>query len=189
TQGKYPDLKSMVHSNRYYDKDRKTAKNLGAKIFAPKPLNIEHLVLFLDDKEAGFTEIERITKPGVNAQKTILVANDEEIVRSYFEITLSPLKKDGYEVQTFKSGEDLLNRLKELKSCLMIFTDEDMGDGMFGTDLLKEITSLNIPCRKFMVSGMPGDAFIGKAKSLGAEAVFTPTSVTLELVKGLLSSL
>jgi len=47
---KYPSLKCMVHSNRCIEEDRDRSFGLGALAFVPKPLNLEHLVMFLADK-------------------------------------------------------------------------------------------------------------------------------------------
>jgi len=45
----YPNIVCMVHSNRHLEENKIKANELGAKAFVPKPLNIEHLVLFLSD--------------------------------------------------------------------------------------------------------------------------------------------
>jgi CheY-like chemotaxis protein len=46
---KHPQILCMVHSNRHLEKDRIRAKKLGVKAYVPKPLSIEHLVLFLSE--------------------------------------------------------------------------------------------------------------------------------------------
>jgi DNA-binding NarL/FixJ family response regulator len=55
-QNKYSNLKCMVHSNRHLDKDREKAKSMGAKMFVSKPLDIEHLAMFLAGKEPSGNE-------------------------------------------------------------------------------------------------------------------------------------
>jgi len=46
-QKEYTHLKCMVHSNRCIEEDKEKASMLGALAFVPKPLNLEHLVMFL----------------------------------------------------------------------------------------------------------------------------------------------
>jgi len=48
---KYPKLLCMIHSNRQLPEDKKKAKATGVKMFVPKPLSIEHLAIFLANKQ------------------------------------------------------------------------------------------------------------------------------------------
>ena len=44
---KHPEVSCMVHTNRHLAEDNIKAKELGVKAYVPKPLSIDHLVLFL----------------------------------------------------------------------------------------------------------------------------------------------
>ena len=50
-KAKYPKVLCMVHSNRHLKEDNIRARELGIKIYVPKPLNIEQLVCFLSGEQ------------------------------------------------------------------------------------------------------------------------------------------
>jgi DNA-binding NtrC family response regulator len=70
---------------------------------------------------------------------TILVADDNKRIRDINKIILG--RK--YNVITAESGERALHKFKANHNIKLIFSDYDMGQGMNGIDLIKEVKSIN----------------------------------------------
>lgn len=172
---KYPELKCMVHSNRCIKEDIERTMELGAKEYVPKPLNLEHLVMFLSDKDIKAEE-----KPRSNFQKVILYADDEELMRIGMRSLIRSTGANS-EFHSFSTGEDLFEQLKLLGKCDIIITDQNMGKGMSGLELVQHIRRSNTPCKVYVVSNEPKATFEKLALEAGANGYFNAPIDKFEL--------
>jgi signal transduction histidine kinase/CheY-like chemotaxis protein len=82
--------------------------------------------------------------------ETILVVEDNEMVRSYVE---SELKALGYRVIVTRSAPAALDVLRGPEPIHLLFTDVVMPGGMFGTELAKEAAGLRPGLKILLTSG------------------------------------
>ncbi len=93
--------------------------------------------------------------------ETILVVEDDDMVRSYVE---SELKALGYSVVVTRNGPAALAILRGPEKIDLLFTDVVMPGGMFGTELAKEAARLRPNLKIVLTSGYsehPVDAIDG----------------------------
>ncbi|MBF0441833.1 MAG: response regulator [Oligoflexales bacterium] len=174
-QGK--GFKSVVHTNRCMEEDRKLARELGASGFVSKPLVIQYLLRFLLEESLFDNSAENTPK---QKGRVILYADDDEIPRFVLEQIIN--RMEGYTIHVFSNGEDLLAKLKELGGCDLVLTDQNMGAGMSGTELTQTIRAQGFKCRIFLVTNMIN--FEDDAKQAGADGCFEPP-LSVELIERL----
>ena len=110
---------------------------------------------------------------------TILVAEDDAVLRRYLEVTL---KGHGYNVQTAEDGEEVLSCFRSNTSVTAILLDIQMPrkDGM---EVLREIRSLNDAVPVIMVSGSCTPLNVVDAMREGATDFIGKPIVPEELLK------
>ena len=98
--------------------------------------------------------------------ETILVVEDDDMVRSYVE---SELKALGYRVIVTRNGPAALAILRGPEKIHLLFTDVVMPGGMFGTELAKEAARLRPGMKILLTSGHtehPVDAIDGGGRTV-----------------------
>jgi signal transduction histidine kinase/CheY-like chemotaxis protein len=98
--------------------------------------------------------------------ETILVVEDDEMVRGYVE---GELKALGYRVVTTPSAPAALEILRGPEKIQLLFTDVVMPGGMFGTELAKEAARLRPDLKILLTSGYtehPVDAIDGGGREV-----------------------
>jgi signal transduction histidine kinase/CheY-like chemotaxis protein len=104
------------------------------------------------------------TKP--SGSETILVVEDDDMVRSYVE---GELKTLGYRVIATSSAPAALATLRGPEKIHLLFTDVVMPGGMFGTELAKEAARLRPDLKILLTSGHtehPVDAIDGGGRAV-----------------------
>lgn len=97
------------------------------------------------------------------ANPKILVVDDEESIREFFEIML---KREGYEVMTAQNGRVALDLLKT-KNADLIITDIQMPE-MSGMELLAQVKEIDIDIPIIMVTAFGSTDTAVEAMKLGA---------------------
>ena len=98
--------------------------------------------------------------------ETILMVEDDDMVRSYVE---SELKALGYRVIVTRNGPAALAILRGPEKIHLLFTDIVMPGGMFGTELAKEAARLRPDVKILLTSGHtehPVDAIDGGGRTV-----------------------
>ena len=101
--------------------------------------------------------------------ETILVVEDNDLVRAYVE---KELKELGYRVITTRNGPEALAILRQPREIDRLFTDVVMPGGMFGPELAKEASRLRPELKVLFTSGytehpvQPLDGLDGDARIL-----------------------
>ena len=111
--------------------------------------------------------VDRIATPA--GTETILVVEDDDMVRSYVE---KELKELGYRVIAARNGPEALEILREPGEIDLLFTDVVMPGGMFGPELAKQAAQLRPGLKVLFTSGytedpvQPLDGLDGEARIL-----------------------
>jgi CheY-like chemotaxis protein len=95
---------------------------------------------------------ERITTP--DGSETILVVEDDDMVRAYVE---NELKALGYNVITRSNGPSALELLRQPGNIDLLFTDVVMPGGMFGPELARQATGFRPGLKVLFTSGYTQD--------------------------------
>jgi len=98
--------------------------------------------------------------------ETILMVEDDDMVRSYVE---SELKALGYRVIVTRNGPAALAILRGPEKIHLLFTDVVMPGGMFGTELAKEAARLRPDMKILLTSGHtehPVDGIDGRGRTV-----------------------
>jgi len=193
----HPTLKCMVHSNRCIEEDKQKAYNLGALSFVPKPLSLEHLVMFLSShamsichsREDGNLESPKTLDPCLRRddkgsrdreQMDCHVANaprnDEKQKKKILLvnddegilISYKMLLKKIADITTAKSVKE--GNESFIKSEFdVIISDINLGDSEpSGYDFLKDVRQANKQIPFYMMSGYSAEDEEPKAIKLGA---------------------
>ncbi|MCP3403015.1 ATP-binding protein [Bradyrhizobium sp. CCGB20] len=85
-----------------------------------------------------------------DGSETILVVEDDDMVRAYVE---SELKTLGYRVITASNGREALELLRRPGDIDLLFTDVVMPGGMFGPELARQATGLRPGLKVLFTSG------------------------------------
>jgi signal transduction histidine kinase/CheY-like chemotaxis protein len=91
---------------------------------------------------------DRIATPA--GAETILVVEDNELVRTYVE---KELKELGYRVIATRNGPEALAILRQPREIDLLFTDVVMPGGMFGPELAKQASRLRPELKVLFTSG------------------------------------
>jgi CheY-like chemotaxis protein len=94
------------------------------------------------------TPAERIAAP--DGSETILVVEDDDMVRAYVE---SELRTLGYRVIATSNGPAALDVLRQPGDIHLLFTDVVMPGGMFGPELARQATVLRPDLKVLFTSG------------------------------------
>jgi signal transduction histidine kinase/CheY-like chemotaxis protein len=92
--------------------------------------------------------LDQVTLPAGN--ETILVVEDDDMVRSYVEKELGEL---GYRVIVARNGREALEILRKPDEIQLLFTDVVMPGGMFGPELAKQALRLRPDLKILFTSG------------------------------------
>jgi signal transduction histidine kinase/CheY-like chemotaxis protein len=95
---------------------------------------------------------QQITAP--DGSETILVVEDDDMVRAYVE---SELKSLGYRVIATSNGPAALDVLRQPGDVHLLFTDVVMPGGMFGPELARQATALRPGLKVLFTSGYSQD--------------------------------
>lgn len=155
-------IHSMVHSNRCSDLDKDKSLALGACALAPKPLTLKDIITLLS---SGHEE-----KQG--KKQTVLFADDDLVARSYFENLIQDIHP-GIDVHIFENAESLLKKLKEIGNCSHVISDQNMGTGMTGTELVKAVRNMNMDCKMYIFANEPESIFEQTVFDAGADGYYT----------------
>ncbi len=86
--------------------------------------------------------------------KKIIIAEDDEYLRKSYVDCLKLLKSD-LEIEAVSNGEELLERMKNSKYDL-VMTDNDLGRGINGFEVITKIREFNKTIPILMISGTEG---------------------------------
>jgi signal transduction histidine kinase len=92
--------------------------------------------------------VDQVTLPAGN--ETILVVEDDDMVRSYVEKELAEL---GYRVIAARNGREALEILRRPDEIQLLFTDVVMPGGMFGPELARQASRLRPDLKVLFTSG------------------------------------
>ncbi|MGX1319672.1 signal transduction histidine kinase/CheY-like chemotaxis protein [Bradyrhizobium sp. USDA 377] len=95
---------------------------------------------------------ERVAAP--DGSETILVVEDDDMVRAYIE---NELKALGYRVIAKSNGPAALDLLRQRGDIHLLFTDVVMPGGMFGPELARQATALRPGLKVLFTSGYTQD--------------------------------
>jgi len=125
----------------------------------------------------------RVTTP--TGSETILVVEDNDLVRSYVE---NELKELGYRVIAARNAPEALAILREPGEIDLLFTDVVMPGGMFGPELAKQAAKLRPGLEVLFTSGytehplQPPDGLDGEARILNKPYRRTDLALMLRTV-------
>jgi signal transduction histidine kinase len=128
------------------------------KLFFPR-MNTPH--------RADTPPVDQIATPA--GAETILVVEDNDLVRAYVEKELNEL---GYHVIATRNGREALEILRQPREIDLLFTDVVMPGGMFGPELAKQASQLRPELKILFTSGYtehpvePLDGLDGDARIL-----------------------
>lgn len=108
------------------------------------------------------------TPEAFRASGTILVAEDEEIVR---EVTVRVLESFGYTVHQARDGREALQKVRELGAALDLLLADTVMPAMGGPELAGEVRRLLPDVPILMMSGYSGDA-LSRSPSVASELPF-----------------
>src|SRR3954470_13548017 len=109
------------------------------KLFFPR-INAPH--------KSDALPVDRIATPA--GAETILVVEDNDLVRSYVE---KELKELGYRVIATRNAREALEILRQPRNIDLLFTDVVMPGGMFGPELAREAARLRPGLKVLFTSG------------------------------------
>jgi signal transduction histidine kinase/CheY-like chemotaxis protein len=118
-------------------------------------------------RSADAPRVDQVATPA--GAETILVVEDNELVRSYVE---KELKELGYRVIATRNGPEALAILRQPREIDLLFTDVVMPGGMFGPELAKQASRLRPELKVLFTSGytehpvQPLDGLNGDARIL-----------------------
>ena len=127
---------------------------------------------------------DRILSPPAGGE-TILVVEDNDLVRSYVE---NELKELGYRVIAARNAPEALAILREPGEIDLLFTDVVMPGGMFGPELAKQAAKLRPGLEVLFTSGytehplQPPDGLDGEARILNKPYRRTDLALMLRTV-------
>jgi CheY-like chemotaxis protein len=99
-------------------------------------------------RSADAPRVDQVATPA--GAETILVVEDNELVRSYVE---KELKELGYRVIATRNGPEALAILRQPREIDLLFTDVVMPGGMFGPELAKQASRLRPELKVLFTSG------------------------------------
>jgi CheY-like chemotaxis protein len=117
--------------------------------------------------------------------ETILVVEDNDLVRAYVE---KELKELGYRVIATRNGREALELLRQRSEIDLLFTDVVMPGGMFGPELAREASRLRPELKVLFTSGytehpvQPLDGLDSEAKILNKPYRRNDLALMLRLV-------
>jgi excisionase family DNA binding protein len=97
-----------------------------------------------------------------NAKSSILVIDDEDVIRSLFKATL---EEEGHEVVTASTGAEGIQYVKE-RDFDLVFLDLKLPD-MEGAEVLREIKSVRPTLLVTVITGYPGSEMMERALGEG----------------------
>lgn len=100
----------------------------------------------------------------------LLVADDSETILLLFE---RRLEREGYEVQTVRNGQEVLDALDATGEAPDVILLDAMMPGKSGLDVLRELRAAGNPTPVLMVSAHRQVEELGEAEALGAVACLT----------------
>ena len=122
----------------------------------------------------------------VSAQKTILIVEDDEFLRS---LTAKRLEKENYHIEVAVDGENAISAFESLKPDLILL--DLLLPGKDGFEVLKKIreteATKSLPVIIFSNLGQKED--IEKAKALGVDDFLIKANFTLDDVVGKIKKL
>jgi CheY-like chemotaxis protein len=139
---------------------------------------------------AGEARVEKVSRPlageSLRGNETILVAEDDEVMRALVKATLSEF---GYTVITAVDGKDALERFLENRDSIRLVLCDVIMPRMNGGEVMDAVRKMMPGMRILFMSGYPAD--IIKQKGLlgdGAEMILKPLapSELLKKVRGAL---
>lgn len=110
--------------------------------------------------------------------KTILVVEDDNLVRKVIEIRLAQMF-DGIKVVSATDGLEAMQKIKDLKPAIILL--DLVLPGKNGFDILKELED-KVKARKFIVvalSNLSSKPDIDRAIGLGAKAYFVKSNIDI----------
>jgi FixJ family two-component response regulator len=100
---------------------------------------------------------------------TLLLVDDDDALRSALSFAL---ELDGYRVQAYPSGEDLLKaKLPDRNACLVL--DENL-PGISGLECLSILRSRAVRIPAFLITSHPGPALRHRADRMGVSIIEKP---------------
>ncbi|MFZ4067869.1 MAG: response regulator transcription factor [Phenylobacterium sp.] len=100
---------------------------------------------------------------------TLILVDDDDALRSALRFAL---ELDGYRVQAYPSGEDLLEaKLPDQNACLVL--DENL-PGMGGLECLSILRSRAVRLPAFLITSHPGPALRHRADRMGVPIIEKP---------------
>ena len=192
---KYPELRSMVHTNRCVGQDKLLAKALGAADFVSKPMGFETLAKFLArNLTLPCPVTHRIDAPSQSPEteqpRTLLcyVADDSMLMRMHFEMMLSTAMPHGqaHFVRTFDAPEAMLEAARN-ESPDVVFSDYhfDECSSLNGVEALSQMKILHPLARIFLVSNIDNADGVRLVNECGLSG-FLSLPVTKEKLSALL---
>jgi len=122
----------------------------------------------------------RISPPHVTGMETLLVAEDDEIVRGFMQ---KILQRAGYRVIPAENGEDAVERFKEHDDISLVLSDVVMPEKS-GKEALDEIRRIKPDIKVMFISGYTADAIEKKGMfEEGAEFIMKPFKKDILLQK------
>ncbi|MBF0366041.1 MAG: hybrid sensor histidine kinase/response regulator [Oligoflexia bacterium] len=118
---KFPQLKAIVHSNRCLKEDKEKAKHLGAIDFAPKPLELYHLVNLFSYAKDSFKNVIVDAKFFYNC----VYIDDDHLLIKYWEFVA---KKKNIKLLTLTTTCDFAKHEESIsKDYTGIYLDQNYG--------------------------------------------------------------
>ncbi len=159
---KYPDLVCLVHSNRVTKEDKQKAFDLGATYFAPKPMNLAHLVNFISGtpvnevlpgenpvKEKDIVKKTDVKTKSADEDKTsvnVLIIDDEMIILDMLSTSVEKRFRDNRKpvhvltANTYRNALDLLNEhCDKLNYVLCDLNIDESRDGLLLAEAVHEL--------------------------------------------------
>jgi PAS domain S-box-containing protein len=116
-------------------------------------------------------EESKMPAPLINGMETLLVAEDEEIVRMFMK---KILERAGYKVIVADNGEDAVARFREHGDISLVLSDVVM-PGKNGREVLNEVRKMNPGIKMVFISGYAADMMSRKGMiEEGAEFITKP---------------
>ena len=114
--------------------------------------------LTIGDKSCGEVNEQRLeTLEHLKLCKSVhyVLVEDDFLVRAGWQ---TMAEEKGYDLRVFSSAEDMLGSVSALARDTVIFSDSDLGDGMKGEDLCRELHQMGFS-ELYLQTGFSGEAF------------------------------
>ncbi len=176
-EGIDPSVMSFIFDNNFTTKSKKRNSGIGLSIVKKIVDDYGGIIKVASEKNKGteftlkFPALANFKQPGIVKQKSILIAEDEDILR---ELLAELLISYDFKVITASNGEDVLQELNKKSMPDLLIIDQKMPD-MDGLTCIRKIKEMDLRIPIILASGSQSEISIEEElKSLVSRVISKP---------------